>query len=124
MIIRDVNTQFGEDSNPELLVGTKAIQNMLLNLFATPYGSERFQPTLGVHTEFYLQEPIGDATTSDILLDYFEAIKKEIPQIKLDLARSKVYPNYDLPGYDVELHYTILLNNTTGILQFGLQKDN
>lgn len=124
MIIRDVNTSFGVNNDPEIVSGNTAIQNMLLNLLSTPYGAERFQPTLGVHTEFYLQEPMSPGTAQDLLLDYFEAIKKEIPQIKLDLARSKVYPDNDLPGYDVELHYTVLLTNMTGILQFGLQKEN
>lgn len=121
-MIIDVSTKFGQGISTELVEDEQAVNNMLLNLFETPYGSERFQPTLGVNTESYLQEPIGEATARDIFYDLREAIRKEIPQLEIQ-PNSTVVVNFEYPGYDVFIYWVYLPNNTSGTLQFGLQKD-
>jgi phage baseplate assembly protein W len=122
-MIIDVSTKFGQGISVELVEGADAVNNMLRNLFETPYGSERFQPTLGVNTEFYLQEPIGEDVARDIYFDLKEAIKKEIPQMEI-IAPSSITPNFEYPGYDVSLYWVFASSNLSGILQFGLQRDS
>jgi hypothetical protein len=123
MKIYDVNTRIGEDQNPELLEGDLAVKNMLMNLFSTPLGTERFAPDYGTTFDNYLQEPVSRDISDKMLLELLGVVASEIPQVKVVIGRTYIVPNYSLPGYDVGFAYESNLSNTTGIIQFSIAQE-
>lgn len=118
----DVNTNYGEDTDPELVRDIKAINNALFNLLSCKVGTRPFVRDFGCDLISALFEPSDKATADFIDLTLFQAIRRWEPRIQLDTARSSVTPGADSMSFDVVLVYTILRTRQTGSYTFTLRK--
>lgn len=118
----DVNSNFGEDSDPELVTDIAAINNSLFNLLSCVPGSRPFQRDYGCELMQALFEP-ADSVTRDFLdITLFQAIAQWEPRIQADVARSSVDTSSDGSGFNVVVAYTILRTQLTGTYSFTARR--
>jgi phage baseplate assembly protein W len=120
----DVNSQFTVNAQPDRLPDSQAISNSLFNLFNCEIGGRGriFQPTYGSGLYWYLQEPLDQITANKLNIATIQAIQRWEPRILVDNSNSYVNPNYNLPGYDVRIAFTVLLTSQKSQVTFQLQK--
>lgn len=116
----DANSQFTVNSMPDRLPDYLAIANSLYNLFNCPIGarSRIFQPDYGSLLYQFLQEPVDDVTSNKIKLCFIQAIARWEPRIVLDMSQTNVTADQSLPGYDVNLAYTVILTSQKQSMTF------
>jgi phage baseplate assembly protein W len=88
----DVNSNLGEDTDPELVVDIAAINNSLLNLLSCPIGSRPFEREYGSELYSALFEPADSQAAAFLDMGIFQAIRRWEPRIQMDLTRSSVKP--------------------------------
>ena len=114
----DFNNDFTVDIEPELVDDVKAINKALQNLFNTMIGTRPFMRDYGSHLPFYRQEPIDDKTASDIRVSLLSSIRRWEPRVVIDTANTKVIADTKIPGYRIDLPYSIPSLKRPGRLQF------
>lgn len=116
----DANSQFTVNNMPDRLPDYLAIANSLYNLFNCPIGarSRIFQPDYGSLLYQFLQEPADDVTANKINLCFIQAITRWEPRIVLDMSQTNVTADQSLPGYDVNLAYTVILTSQKQSMNF------
>lgn len=119
----DVNTNFTQDGQPDLLPDVAAVNTALYNLFHCPIGARGriFQPTYGSLWWEWLQEPIDEITADKMRMSTIQAIQTWEPRIQVNLDASTITPNYSLPGYDVRIQYLLTLNQKTYAVAFNIK---
>lgn len=107
-LITDIDSKFEEGkSSSELLTGTDALRNYILNLFKTSsrignsYGERPYEPTYGCALERYLYEPLGIEIAGDIKDTIFDAITSFLPEFYLTRSSILVNPLYDIDAYRI-----------------------
>ena len=107
-LITDIDSKFEEGkSSSELLTGTDALRNFILNLFKTSsrignsYGERPYEPTYGCALERYLYEPLGIEIAGDIKDTIFDAITSFLPEFYLTRSSILVNPLYDIDAYRI-----------------------
>lgn len=118
----DVNSNLGEDTDPELVVDIAAINNSLLNLLSCPIGSRPFEREYGSALYSALFEPADSQAASFLDIGIFQAIRRWEPRIQMDLTRSSVKPTPEGDGFDVLIAYTIVRTNITSNYQFTIRR--
>jgi phage baseplate assembly protein W len=118
----DVNSNLGEDTDPELVVDIAAINNSLLNLLSCPIGSRPFEREYGSELYSALFEPADSQSASFLDIGIFQAIRRWEPRIQMDLNRSSVKPTPEGDGFDVLIAYTIVRTNITANYQFTIRR--
>jgi phage baseplate assembly protein W len=118
----DVNSNLGEDTDPELVVDIAAINNSLLNLLSCPIGSRPFEREYGSELYSALFEPADSQSAGFLDLSIFQAIRRWEPRIQMDLARSSIKPTEEGDGFDVLIAYTIVRTNITANYQFTIRR--
>lgn len=106
----DVNTQYGLNNLPDRLSDDQAIvYSSLYNLFNCVPGqrARTFQPTYGSIWLQFIHEPISSLTAQKMEIFMIKAIQKWEPRIKVDLTRSSVIEDTNIPGYRVRISYTM-----------------
>ena len=103
----DVNSDYGEDSDPELVIDIKAINNSLFNLFACPVGSRPFQRDYGCQLIAYLMEPADKTTADDLKFSLLQSISTWEPRVIVDQNATTVTSSFDGAGFDINLFYTV-----------------
>lgn len=117
----DVNSRFTLDRLPDRVGDDLAItHSSLYNLFNCSPGerARTFQPEYGSRWRSFIHEPIGDLTAAKMQLLMFESIRRWEPRINLDMSRSSIEVNYQLPGYVVRLAFTMPNLATKQQIQF------
>lgn len=118
----DVNSNFGEDSDPELVKDVAAINNSLFNLFSCIPGTRPFEREYGCELMQALFEP-ADSVTADFLgITLFQSIARWEPRISVDTARSFVGQSAEADGFDVTIAYTINRTRLTGTYSFTARR--
>jgi len=109
----DVNSDARQNGRPDLLPDVLAINNSLKNLFRCPIGGRGriFQPEYGTFLWYLLQEPFGNQSAQKIRASLIQSIEKWEPRIKLIYQATSLLPNYQAPGYQVNVAYLYLLTN-------------
>lgn len=112
-IWRDVNSQFTENTYPDILPDDLAIFNSLFNIFNCSIGARGriFAPSYGSLWYSYLQEPIDSITANSMWISMIQAIAKWEPRIKLNYGKSSITPDYSIPGYRVVIYGINLISN-------------
>ena len=108
----DVNTMLSINTLPDRLPNEQAIiYGSLTNLFNCPVGerSKTFQPTYGLVLWELIHEPIDETTARLIETGLVQSLATWEPRIKVDLSRSKVTPDLNIPGYFVHIEYMLIL---------------
>lgn len=118
----DVNSNLGEDTDPELVVDIAAINNSLLNLLSCPIGSRPFEREYGSELYSALFEPADSQAAAFLDMGIFQAIRRWEPRIQMDLTRSSVTPTPEGDGFDVLIAYTIVRTNITANYQFTIRR--
>lgn len=119
----DANTLLGLNGLPDRLPDETSITySSLFNLLNCPPGarSRTFNPTYGSVLYQILQEPIDQTTTALVQLGFIQAIEKWEPRIQIDYANTTVDVDYQIPGYKVQLAYTIALTQQRSVQNFVL----
>lgn len=119
----DVNSNFTLDGQPDLLPDVLAVNNSLYNLFHCPVGSRGriFQPLYGSMWYEWIHEPIDQSTATKMEMATIQAIQRWEPRVKVSTTDSYIIPNYTLPGYDVRISYSLLLNRQTYAVAFNIK---
>jgi phage baseplate assembly protein W len=122
----DVNSLFTVNSLPDRLPDVLAVSNSIYNLLNSPLGSRSriFQPEYGASLYQFLQEPLDQTTANKIRVGFIQALARWEPRITLDMSNSFVNANYDYYGYDVQIAYSLNLNQQTSAMSFFVQKTN
>jgi phage baseplate assembly protein W len=118
----DVNTNFGEDTDPDLVIDIEAINNSLFNLMTCPIGSRPFEREYGSELIQALFEPADSQTAQFLDLTLFQAIRRWEPRIELDHARSSIRESSDGQGFDITIAYTVLRTRQTGNYSFTARR--
>lgn len=113
----DIDSEFEEGkSNSELVRGTKALKNMLLNLFKTlsqygdSLGDRPYEPTYGCNLEKYLFEPLDTSVGLEIRDDLYDSITTFLPEYYVTRSTIIVTPLYDQDAYKIYIAYVYLGN--------------
>ena len=117
----DINSRFTLDRLPDRVSDDLAItHSSLFNLFNCSPGerARSFQPEYGSRWRSFIHEPISDMTAAKMQLLMFESIVRWEPRIQLDMRRSSIEANYQLPGYVVRLAFTMPNLATRQLIQF------
>jgi phage baseplate assembly protein W len=117
----DVNTRVTQDSLPDRVGDDVAIiHSSLFNLMNCMPGqrSRIFQPEYGSLWMSFINEPISDVTAAKMQLMLFESIKRWEPRVQLDLDRSSIDPDTNIPGYRVRLVFRMPNLASTQQIQF------
>lgn len=118
----DVNSNFGEDVDPELVIDVAAINNSLFNLFNCPVGSRPFEREYGSDLIKAVFEPTDSKTADFIDLSLFQAIQRWEPRIKLDRSQSYVTATPEGDGFNVNIAYTVLRTQLTANYAFTIRR--
>jgi len=119
----DVNTQYGLNNKPDRLPDGQAITNAsLFNLFNCMPGqrARTFQPEYGSQWLQFLHEQPGPTTAMKMELFMVSAIKRWEPRINLDTNRTQIIYAADLPGYVVNIVYSLPQSLSSSQIQFNL----
>lgn len=103
----DVNTNYGADSDPELLVDAAAINNSLMNIFTCMVGTRANQRDYGSYLMQQLFEPCDNVTADDVMFGLIQSVEKWEPRIFINRAKTSVYPLPTYDGFDVNFGYFI-----------------
>lgn len=118
----DVNSNFGEDVDPELVIDVAAINNSLFNLFSCPIGSRPFERSYGSNLLNMLFDPTDWVSIDGIEANLFQSIRTWEPRIVLDRSRSSVAESKDGAGFDITIAYTILRTKLNGNYTFTIRR--
>lgn len=119
----DFNTLADVNGKADLLPDVLAINNSLYNLFRCHVGGRGpiFQPQYGTNLMQMIHEPTDMITANKIRILLIQAIQRWEPRIVVDMLRTTVEPVLELPGFAVQVYYTITglnIQGSTGVLQF------
>lgn len=118
----DVNTNFGEDVDPELVADVEAINNSLFNLLTCPIGTRPFEREYGCELIQALFEPADSQTAQFLSLTLFQAIRTWEPRVILDRARSRVDESRDGQGFDITIAYTVVRTRQNSTYSFAARR--
>lgn len=103
----DINSRLGFDGRPEVLRDHDVARCLMYNLFATYLNTEKFEPGHGSAMEALLQSDVSLETSILILQSLLDDVAREIPVVKVDSVNTHCSPDYSLPGYLIELYYSL-----------------
>jgi phage baseplate assembly protein W len=118
----DVNSNFGEDADAEVVIDVAAINNSLFNVLSCEIGSRPFLRDYGCQLLSALFEPVDGETQNFIDILIFQAISRWEPRIKLDRQKSVVAKRADGTGFDISLSYVIIRTQLTGTYAFNARR--
>jgi phage baseplate assembly protein W len=123
-VFLDVNTLADINGKPDLLPDVQAINNSLYNLFRCSVGGRgpAFQPEYGTNLMQLIHDPMDMITANKIRIFMIQAIQRWEPRIILDMQRTVVNPVPEMPGFTVQVFYTIYGLNITGRAGLTLSK--
>jgi phage baseplate assembly protein W len=103
----DVNTDYGNDGKPVLLVDVLDINNSIRNLFRCPIGDRGriFRPDFGTYIYQLLQEPQDAETAGKIRASLIQSLEKWEPRVTLDHSNTGVWAAKQIAGYYVKVAY-------------------
>lgn len=121
----DVNTRLGEGFVSDLLPEIQALNNSLYNLFRCPIYSRGpiFQPEYGASLMYLLHEPADLITANKIRMVLIQASQRWEPRIKVDVARTVVFPVPAKAGFRAQVAYDVLATQQKGAANFLLSKN-
>lgn len=109
----DINSQYKVDTKG-LIVYDEDVTNMqIANIFATPIGSDDFEPTFGSNLPYRLYDPINDVTSYLMYNDTIAALTKWMQnpgRLVINLPTSYVRPinnDPDNEGYEIKISYSL-----------------
>lgn len=117
----DVNTRLGQNNLPDRIADSAAIiHSSLFNLFNCAPGQRGriFQPEYGSMWMSFIHEPISDVTAAKMQMFMIESIRRWEPRIDLDLDRSVIVANTNIPGYEVRLFFSMPNMSSEQQIQF------
>ena len=89
------------------LHGMEVIRQNIINFFSTPWGDRgaTFLPNWGSRLDYLLHEPVDEEYAQLIKLQIYEEITQSHPMLKVNAAKSRVSPIFDVesPGYYIFL---------------------
>jgi phage baseplate assembly protein W len=119
----DTSSLFTMNNMPDLLPDALSIQyGSMYNLFSCAIGerSRIFEPTYGMYWKQALQEPIDNITATKMQIGMIQALARWEPRIQVDVANSYVTPDLSLPGYQVQIAFTLGLTSQRQAVSFAV----
>lgn len=121
-IYLDVNTNYGINTDAELVADIQALNNSLYNLLTCPIGTRVHKRDYGSNIPWFLQEPCDAITANKIKQSLLQSIRRWEPRVQLDFRNTVVNPLSDGTGFAVEFSYLVVNVNVTGTLKFTLSR--
>lgn len=118
----DVNSNFGQDVDPEIVIDVSSINNSLFNLFNCPVGSRPFERNYGSRLLYLLFNPVDGISVDGIQASLFQSIRIWEPRIAIDRARSSVTESKDGTGFDITIAYTVLRTKLNSSYAFTIRR--
>jgi phage baseplate assembly protein W len=118
----DINRNFGEVGQPDLLFDSKAISQALINIFRTSIGEAGriHDPEFGSGLPELLQEPMDEQTAFKVKAATIQAAQRFEPRIDVLVGNSAILIDETLPGYKVYLVYVIRQTGEVSNTAFNL----
>lgn len=119
----DVNPRVGSNKYPELLYDEVAvIQGSLINLLQCPIGNRGpiFNPEYGAAHFTTLQEPLVPITAMTLRAQVIQTVERWEPRISLILDQTSVTIDYNVPGYRLNLAFTVKVSKRVGRLVYNM----
>ncbi len=110
----DVNSGYKQNLKGLVIYDDDVVSQQVANIFATPLGSDPFEPTFGSNVPYRLFEPINDMTAFLLYADCISALiqwMQKPGRILVNTASSFVRPinnDPDTEGYEVKMVYSIV----------------
>jgi phage baseplate assembly protein W len=120
----DVNTSLGLNGRPDLLSNVRALINSLFNLFQCPVGARGpiFEPEFGSILMYMLQEALDAISANKIKAGVLQAIQRWEPRIEVDMAHTRVTPDYNRNAFNVLLVFNIVATQQIAQENFFLNR--
>lgn len=118
----DVNSDYNLYTGGEILLDQKAVNGSLRNLLRCRVGSRRMLREYGTYLVYYLHEPLTQLTADSLFSSLMQSIRKWEPRINVVENASSIEIDKRLPGFKLDIQYTILKTNTSGFFQFSVKK--
>lgn len=118
----DVNTELLINAKPELLGGSDAINNSILNILNCSIGSRPFQRDYGSRLLHFIQEPVDRVTATKIEISLIQSIERWEPRITLNRQSTSVVPYDDRTGYNVTISYEEKIGKRLGSINLSVKK--
>ena len=119
----DVNTNYGQNIDPELVIDLKVINNSLFNIFTCPIGSRPFLREYGSDLVRALFEPADEELVRFLDLSLFQSVARWEPRIVADRTRTSIVKTPEGNGFDIDFYYNIRKTLQPGRYNLTLTKD-
>jgi hypothetical protein len=116
----DINSRLGFDGRPEVLRDHNVARNLMYNLFATYLNTEKFEPGHGSALEGLLHSDVSLEGSILVYQSVLDDLAREVPVIKIDSVNSQCTPDFSLPGYLLEIYFS--LNGVVDMFTFRLPR--
>jgi phage baseplate assembly protein W len=114
-VYSDINPNYGEDINPEIIRNLDDINASIQTILSTVPGERWFYPSFGSNVKAYLFEPVDTITAGNIYFETIGALRKWEPRITV-LNTSSVVALADNSGYSVTINYQLVdYHNIQGV---------
>ena len=104
--LSDVNTSYGNNTSPILVVNGTAVNNSYFNILNCPVGTMPWNRAFGSRVIYWLHEPFGASTASKLRASIIDSLTKWEPNSQV-LESSSVVPDTANFLYVVTINYII-----------------
>lgn len=120
----DLNSKFGQSGSADILFDKPAIQQSLYNIFRTHIGEcgPIFMPEFGSMLPYLLQEPLDLQTAFKVKAATIQAAQRWEPRITINVGLTTVSTDLTMPGYLIQLVYTIRQTGEVGSTNIPLSQ--
>jgi phage baseplate assembly protein W len=113
----DVNNKLKLDRMGDVKkdVNLEAIEGAIENILLTRKGERVMRPMFGSVLEWYLMEPLSEATGHKIGLEVLDALSRQEPRI--EVKKVEVVADYRIGGYQVTIEAVVKELNVPFVVQ-------
>jgi len=113
----DVNNKLRLDRTGDVKkdVNLEAIEGAIENILLTRRGERVMRPEFGSVLEYYLMEPLSEATAHKIGLEVLDALSRQ--EQRIEVKKVEVVADYMIGGYQVTIEAVVKELNVPFVLQ-------
>jgi len=86
----DVNSRFGLNRRPEIILDNETIENSFYNIITTPLGTRQFRRDYGSKLHEFIHEPIDAFTAFEIEADLLQNLRLHEQRARIIRSRTTV----------------------------------
>lgn len=118
--ITDVNYAYSVSSNKAISVDAEVVTGAIFNVMTTLIGDEMHDPLYGSNLPLYVFDTFTEGKEQIILLDIFEALKRNVPQVSLSFADTNMFVSNDGRIVGISIAVTMSDQLFTVDINFGI----